>query len=394
MIPRLVAERATDVPGELARFVLREQLGEGGMGVVWRARDPELDRDVAVKVLRPEVATSAARSDEARVRLKREAQAMAKLQHPNVIAVHEVGEASDQVFIVMELVAGGTLRQWLARRPRTVPEILEVFRQAGRGLAAAHVGDDDRARVTDFGLVGLGTMPGALDIETDAGLSLTRTGTILGTPAYLAPEVMRGGDATATSDQFSFCVALYEALWGQPPFAGETVQELFANLTSGTVVPPPRRPAVAAQIRRAIMRGPGRGGGRFNGRGVAMTFAKRAKIKRTDIAVIKRWPAVDALLGELTVRRFPVWTVAVGAAAVAGVVLVGARLLGGDDAASPSADAPPAQVALPPPSAPVQLTNLGACSDYPSCPSRAAHPSSSTVPRSTTRHRRPAASAR
>lgn len=327
------------------------------MGVVWRARDPELDRDVAVKVLRPEVATSAARSSEARARLKREAQAMAKLQHPNVIAVHEVGEASEQVFVVMELVEGGTLRQWLARRPRTVPAILEVFRQAGRGLAAAHaaglvhrdfkpenvlVGEDDRARVTDFGLVGLGTQPVELDgDDTELGLSLTRTGTILGTPAYLAPEVLRGGAATAASDQFSFCVALYEALWSQPPFAGETVQELFANLTNGALVPPPRRPAVAAQIRRAITRG-------------------------LAVDPRERWPSVDALLAELTVRRLPLWTVAVGAAAVGGLVLVGVRLVTGDAASSPPADAPPAQLAAPRQSAPVQLTNMGACADYPS----------------------------
>jgi len=325
-----VVERDDPEAVTLARFALRERLGEGGMGQVWRARDPELDRDVAVKVLRPEVVTSAVRASEARARLKREAQAMARLAHPNVIAVHEVGDAADQVFVVMELVKGGTLRQWLDAGPRGVDAILDVFVQAGRGLAAAHaaglvhrdfkpenvlVGDDGRARVTDFGLVGLGEHAAEAAPSGDAPLSLTRTGAVLGTPAYLAPEALRGGAATVASDQFSFCVALYEALWRQPPFPGDTVQALFSSVTRGALVPPPRQPRVPPRVRDAVVRG-------------------------LAVDPGARWPSMQALLAELTARRSR-WVVAgaggVGLAAVAGIAIVA---LDGDR--EPTTTPPPA----------------------------------------------------
>ena len=112
----VMPDEPVDAGQRVARFTLRARLGEGGMGQVWRARDPELERDVAVKLLRPEVVTSAARADEARGRMRREAQAMARLAHPNVISIYEVGEADARVFLVMELVDGGTLTQWLAAR--------------------------------------------------------------------------------------------------------------------------------------------------------------------------------------------------------------------------------------------------------------------------------------
>lgn len=320
------------------------------MGQVWRARDPELDRDVAIKVLHPDVRD--ARGTEARERLRREAQAMAKLQHPNVIAVHEVGEAEGQIFVVMELVTGGTLRQWLARTSRSVAEIVDVFAQAGRGLAAAHaaglvhrdfkpenvlVGDDGRVRVTDFGLVGAGEPGGDLRSHIESATSLTRTGTILGTPAYLAPEVLRGQPATVVSDQFSFCVALYEALWQQPPFPGETVQALFQSVTSGALAPIPRRPNVPATLRDAIVRG---------------LAVERAA----------RWPSMDALLATFRARAQPRWRFIGAAVLVAGGGIASIALRNGDgDDHTPSAPAPMRPVET----APVQLTNLGACSDYP-----------------------------
>lgn len=343
-------------PAMLARFALRERLGEGGMGQVWLARDPELDRDVAVKVLRPEVVTSERLATEARARLKREAQAMARLAHPNVIAVHEVGDVDNHVFVVMELVKGGTLRQWLAARARRVDAILDVFLQAGRGLAAAHaaglvhrdfkpenvlVGDDGRARVTDFGLVGVGERVREPGPEPELPLSLTRTGAVLGTPAYLAPEVLRGGAATEQSDQFSFCVGLYEALWRQPPFPGETIQALFASVTAGAITPPPRRPPVPARVRKAILRG-----------------------LASDPAA--RWPSMQALLDVLTTRRsrwLAVAAIGTGLAAIAAIAVV--IPTGDEDPAGTTPSALPAPPPLPSPD-PVQLTRLGGCNDSPS----------------------------
>ena len=202
--PSAPGERETWTPGgTLGRYVLLARLGAGGMGVVYGAYDPELDRRVAVKVLRRTRAGD---------RLRDEARAIARLAHPNVIAVHDVGEADGEVFLAMEHVDGHTVREWL-RTPRTTSEILDVFVQAGRGLAAAHaaglvhrdvkpsniiVGSDGRARVLDFGLAHL-----------DAQAS---EGTIAGTPAYMAPEQRRGERTDARADQFAFAVALSEAL--------------------------------------------------------------------------------------------------------------------------------------------------------------------------------------
>jgi tetratricopeptide (TPR) repeat protein/predicted Ser/Thr protein kinase len=189
--------------GTLGRYVLIARLGAGGMGVVYSAYDPELDRRVAVKILRRTRAGD---------QLREEARAIAKLAHPNVIAVYDVGEADGEVFVAMEHVEGQTLRDWL-RTPRSTSEILDVFVQAGRGLAAAHaaglvhrdvkpsnimVGTDGRARVLDFGLARTGV----------------EEGVIAGTPAYMAPEQRRGERTDARADQYAFAVALSEALFG------------------------------------------------------------------------------------------------------------------------------------------------------------------------------------
>lgn len=197
---------AADLASSLGRYVLLARLGAGGMGVVYAAYDPELDRRVAVKVLRRARAGAA---------LRDEARAIARLAHPNVIAVHDVGEADGEVFVAMEHVDGVTVREWL-RTPRRPPEILDVFAQAGRGLAAAHrvglvhrdvkpsniiLGQDGRARVLDFGLARTdreGEEPG-----------------IAGTPAYMAPEQRRGETVDGRADQYAFCVALAEALGDQ-----------------------------------------------------------------------------------------------------------------------------------------------------------------------------------
>jgi len=270
-------------PGaEIGRFVVEEIVGQGGMGVVVLAHDPTLDRKVAIKLLRRE-SFGASGMEVGRTRLLREAQAMAKLAHPNVVAVHEVGTVGDRVFVAMEYVDGGTLRDWCERESRSAREILEVFEGAARGLAAAHgaglvhrdfkpenvlVGDDGRVLVTDFGIVGIAgaevekvprgdrgklLLPSATPLDA----SLTQTGALLGTPMYMAPEQHRGEVVEQRADQFSFCVALFEALYGQRPFAGDNYPELEANVSAGNLLEPPERAAeqVPARVRKALLRG-------------------------------------------------------------------------------------------------------------------------------------------
>jgi serine/threonine protein kinase len=252
--------------GELVgRYRIVRHLGAGAMGAVYLAHDPDLDRKVAVKLLH-----QAGGMGELRTRLLREAQAMARLSHPEVITVHDVGTFREQLFVAMEFVEGGTLRQWLASRPRGWREIVGVLVRAGRGLAGAHaaglvhrdfkpdnvlVGDDGRVRVTDFGLAravldatraGEGHAADAVAVDT----RLTRTGTIVGTPAYMAPEQLRGAPADARSDIFSFCVSMYEALYGGRPFEGSSLHELRQSVCSGRV----RAPAGASDVPSRLYR--------------------------------------------------------------------------------------------------------------------------------------------
>jgi tetratricopeptide (TPR) repeat protein len=222
----------------VGRYVLLEAIGAGSMGVVYSAFDPDLHREVAVKLVRAD-----AGAVERKARVLREARAMAKLSHPNVIAVYEVGDVGDDVFIGMELVRGKTLRAWLSDGLRANKAVVAAFQQAGRGLAAAHaagiihrdfkpdnvlVGDDGRVRVTDFGLARNGKAPASCVAAREAvGISTESfTGLVVGTPAYMAPEVRAGEPATVQSDIFSFCCALYEALFGERPFKGRTTSEL------------------------------------------------------------------------------------------------------------------------------------------------------------------------
>ncbi|MCA9706890.1 MAG: serine/threonine protein kinase [Myxococcales bacterium] len=238
-------------PTRIGRFMVLEPLGAGGMGTVYAAYDDVLDRKVAVKVLRGSA------DEHARERMLREARAMARLSHPNIVAVHEVGEHEGQVFLAMEFVRGQSLDRWIhgAEAPLPWREVLAVFRRAGLGLAAAHaaglvhrdfkphnvvLGDDGTVKVLDFGLahlVGRGdegptaaTGGGTRSGEAEA---LTRTGAIVGTPAYMAPEQLRAEPATAASDQFAFCVSLFEALHGQRPFAGQRLEQLVAAKRRG-----------------------------------------------------------------------------------------------------------------------------------------------------------------
>jgi tetratricopeptide (TPR) repeat protein len=253
----------------IGRFVVVDQLGSGGMGVVVAAYDPELDRRVAIKLLRPSVL------GDGRLRLVREAQAIARIAHPNVVSVFDVGELDGAVFIAMEHVDGQTLGKWLRQQPRTLPQILGAFRQAGRGLAAAHaadlvhrdfkpdnvlVGHDGRVRVVDFGLArgrGSAESVGAVDRLSSSNLheALTEAGTVMGTPAYMSPEQLAGRTATAASDQFSFCVALYEALYGVRPFTGADIESLTRAVCSGVIAEPTSGRSVPGWVRRAVIKG-------------------------------------------------------------------------------------------------------------------------------------------
>ncbi|NTX04457.1 serine/threonine protein kinase [Myxococcus sp. CA040A] len=254
-----------------ARYVVERQLGAGAMGVVYAARDPALARQVALKVLRPE----GREVKELQQRLLQEAQALARLSHPNVVTIHDVGTHEDSVFLAMELVEGTTLEEWL-RQERPWREVVRIFLEAGRGLAAAHavglvhrdfkpanvlVGGQGRVYVTDFGVarsILRGTLPPppeALRIEEIPPGPLTRTGALLGTPAYMAPELLDGGIADERSDQFSFCVALHEALYGARPFEGADLETLARSAREGILRPVKGTVHVPAWIRRVVLRG-------------------------------------------------------------------------------------------------------------------------------------------
>ncbi len=267
------AEAQSRVTQRLGRFLLLRSLGEGGMGMVFAAYDEQLDRKVAVKLLHPRGLEQGMQ----RQRVLREAQAMARVSHPNVVHVYDVGELGSQIFIAMEYVEGMTLADWQQKRPGSWREILALYRQAGKGLLAAHqaglvhrdfkpenvlVDKEGCARVADFGLARLQgeptpeLRPPAPRISQPVLQSpLTATGTLSGTPGYMSPEQFRCEPADSRSDQFSFCVALYEALYHQRPFTGETIAEVAAEVLAGRLRPVPVDTLVPIEIASALARG-------------------------------------------------------------------------------------------------------------------------------------------
>ena len=322
---QLFADRRPSVA--IGRYVAMEKIGSGAMGVVYAARDPELGRKVAIKVLRRDASGAIERA-----RLLREARSMAQLSHPNVVPVYDVGTiapddpsagTSPAVFIAMEYVEGVTLSRWLAAEPRDVEQILAVMMDAGRGLAAAHasglvhrdfkpdnvmVGKDGRARVMDFGLAlsaPRATAPSDRGRATHVdAASLSTAGGVAGTPAYMAPEQFRGDELGPACDQFGLCVTLWEALHGRRPFTGRTVAQLWAALSEGRPSPSTSPREVPTWLRNAIARG--------------LAFAPE-----------DRWPSIDALLhaldrGRVRARRRRL-AIAAGAMVIAAAGALGVR---------------------------------------------------------------------
>jgi predicted Ser/Thr protein kinase len=310
------------MPPRIGRYTVERIVGVGGMGVVYAAFDPDLERRVAVKVLRVAGAGTGQRA-----RLLREARAMAKLAHRNVITVHEVGTDGDVDFIAMELIDGDNLAVWLRERgPRSRSEVLRVFRDAGQALAAAHdagvvhrdfkphnvlVGRDGRVVVTDFGLArGVeaqverspsraatadparsGQTPN-VHLDSDG---LTRTGALLGTPAYMPPEQFDGGAGEPSADQFSFCVAVWEGLTGARPFSGESVEELHRAVLSG--LPSAAGRGLPRRLRAVLARG-------------------------LDADPRRRWPSMTSLLtvlAHIEARPRRIAMSALAAAVIAGI---------------------------------------------------------------------------
>lgn len=334
--PPLTPAPAFERGATLGRYLVVDRLGEGGMGVVYAAYDPELNRKVAIKLLRAFRTADGGPNNEGQARLLREAQAMARVQHPNVISVYDVGTLGDRVFVAMEFVEGSTLSRWVREEPRPWREVIKAFLEAGKGLAAAHqaglvhrdfkpenvlMGKDSRVRVMDFGLARLessltaDTVPSgipALKKVANSGPHLadaiTQAGEVMGTPQYMSPEQRLGLVADARSDQFSFCAALFWALYREPPFdpmqlAAAAIEASEAttsnnprplNFTRTVIKEPPKEPAVPAWIKRAMLRG-------------------------LELSPHARFPSMEALLHELGTDR---WASRRRALAVAAGVLL------------------------------------------------------------------------
>ncbi|WP_428262659.1 protein kinase domain-containing protein [Haliangium sp.] len=331
----------SDMPRRVGRFVILRELGRGGMGVAYLAYDEQLERKLAVKLVRARADADAGAVQTAQERLLREARTMARLVHPNIVTVHEVGKYGPQVYMAMEFVRGQTLDRWRDAKIRDWREVVAVFRQAGAGLMAAHgaglvhrdfkptnviVGDDGRVRVLDFGLVRAIEGTAGLDetyiTEAAARASstrltsvedsaLTRSGAVVGTPGYVAPEQIASNMVDEAADQFAFCVTLYESLYGHRPFAGKDNDALRRAILAGRVREPSKDSKVPGWLRAVVLRG------------------LRAEPE-------ERWPSMEALLEALArdpARRRRRIAAGVGAAAVVSAALVLSMTVGrsGDD---------------------------------------------------------------
>jgi tetratricopeptide (TPR) repeat protein len=316
---------------QIGRYLVLRTIGSGGMGMVFLADDPELGREIAIKLLRPD-RNHPGGLEVARRRLMREAQAIAQLSHPNVVAVYDVGTFGSGVFIAMEYVEGKDLRLWLTKTKPSVDEILDVFIAAGRGLAAAHTAGivhrdvkpdnilvGERVRMTDFGLARSVTetdqipVEGGDDFRTSAEMFLeqevTQVGLVMGTPAYMSPEQMQGKQGDPATDQFALCITLYEAICGTRPFPD----------------------AKERSVRRKAIRAGADVGRKAIPRALRPVLARGLSYRPGD-----RYPSMDALVAELErvrhrKRRYFTYATVAGVLAL-GVGLGSARALLEDDA--------------------------------------------------------------
>jgi serine/threonine protein kinase len=319
----------------IGRYVVERRLGAGAMGVVHVARDAELDRRVAIKLVHAQLA-----AHDVAARMRGEAKALARLAHPNVVHVYEVGEHRGQVFLVMEYVDGSSLRAWIEQDNPAWSARLAAYVEAGRGLAAAHAAGlthrdfkpdnvlrsaDGRVRVADFGLACLddgGDRLGdveLLETTVESGpmpaLLRSRTGEIKGTPVYMPPEQFRGGPIDARADQFAYCVSLYEGLWGSRPFAEDSLRARLRAIQHEGPIAPAQLGGVPRAVWLAVQRG-----------------------LAADPAA--RWPSMVELLAALEAVLAPKRRVVL---VVAGLAVAAAVGFGLSDAtrAEPIAAAPP-----------------------------------------------------
>ena len=326
---RFSADETGLKPGaRVGRYVVGDRLGAGGMGVVFQARDPDLDRELAIKIVLPQA--SGARAQE---RLLAEARAMAKLRHPAVVPVFDVGTTDHGVYVVMPLVAGGTLHDWLRAERRPWRAVLDKFLGAGRGLAAAHaaglvhrdfkprnvlLGEAGEALVADFGLAAE-TIPPPEDGAPGRSPQAT---SVAGTHGYMAPEQARGEALDARADQYSFCVSLWEGLHGERPDDAETrTRGALPVLPASRGIPsiPADRRGAPAWLLAAVARG----------------FSPTAE---------RRWPSMTALLAHLEARLRRPRRIAIGVGTIALVGGVAAVALVPSGDATPGCDDPRARL--------------------------------------------------
>lgn len=328
--PVFAIDRAELDPGApFGRYVILRELGRGGMAVVYLAYDPKLDRRVALKLIRR---GSTERRSASEARLEREARALARLSHPNVVHVYDAGVRDGHAFVSMELVEGETLRSWLRAERRAPAQTLPILLKAAEGLAAAHDAGlvhfdfkpsnvllgEDRVRVADFGLAReprgadgddasedvsaeLPVVPASGQTRNTGPLeALTQHGAIMGTPGYIAPEHLRGDRADARADQFSFCVTVWEALYDEHPFGDHDRSAKERRMAAGKIGAPPTTPGVPSSIETVLRKG------------LAPDPADRFSSMRSLLAALK-----DA--GDRPQRRRRLVLYAAGAVAVAGL---------------------------------------------------------------------------
>ncbi|HVK86354.1 MAG TPA: serine/threonine-protein kinase [Kofleriaceae bacterium] len=306
---------------QVGDYIFGRVIGSGGMGVIYEATDRKLHRKVAIKVIREQQTEDM--TGYASNRLLREAQSMARLQHPNVVTIYQVGTIDSQVFVAMEFIDGQTLTQWLETTNPTWRKALEVMLQAGHGLEAAHragivhrdfkpdnilIGRDGRVLVTDFGIARAAHLHD-LQAPTQSGFrrdaNLTMTGAIMGTPRYMSPEQHEGRSADARSDQYSYCITLFEALYRKRPFECESWEELIEAKDACKIAAPPAGTPVPRALRGIITRGlDPKPAERYPAMRDVLTLIESQRTRR-------RWYAVAGVAGVS----------AVAAAAVGGVMM-------------------------------------------------------------------------